>query len=314
MSDREALLAAVCEFPDDDTPRLVYADWLDENTACECCCGTGRNGWKVWDDDHGPCAHCAATGKNGNEARAELIRVQCELARVPQFNGCHCRGRGYLRRTDIPGVFNDEPGNTIPCPYCPLRARAGELLTDERRREWAPVTCPACDKGLRETPGGFFRNCDHCGGTGFAQLTWERGFPVAVRCRMRDVLREKADTCPNCFGYALANGCKRCLSQGIVHKWTVTPWAEGVARSYPVTRWEIVDRGPAVVTVQGGRFYGWNSGDGDNVEPYRIPRCVMDEFPGTAWFATEAEARDALALAVGRAVRRELRLSTTDLR
>jgi uncharacterized protein (TIGR02996 family) len=31
VSDRVALLAAICAHPDDDTPRLVYADWLDEH-------------------------------------------------------------------------------------------------------------------------------------------------------------------------------------------------------------------------------------------------------------------------------------------
>jgi len=31
MSDRAALLAAVCANPDDDTTRLVFADWLEEN-------------------------------------------------------------------------------------------------------------------------------------------------------------------------------------------------------------------------------------------------------------------------------------------
>jgi uncharacterized protein (TIGR02996 family) len=31
MSDRDALLAAICAEPDEDTPRLVYADWCDEN-------------------------------------------------------------------------------------------------------------------------------------------------------------------------------------------------------------------------------------------------------------------------------------------
>jgi uncharacterized protein (TIGR02996 family) len=30
-TDREAFIRAICEQPDDDTPRLVYADWLDEN-------------------------------------------------------------------------------------------------------------------------------------------------------------------------------------------------------------------------------------------------------------------------------------------
>jgi uncharacterized protein (TIGR02996 family) len=32
MTDRDALLAAVRESPDDDLPRLIYADWLDEHS------------------------------------------------------------------------------------------------------------------------------------------------------------------------------------------------------------------------------------------------------------------------------------------
>lgn len=47
MSDEDALLAAIIANPDDDTPRLVYADWLDEN---------------------------------GQPERAEFIRVQIEVA------------------------------------------------------------------------------------------------------------------------------------------------------------------------------------------------------------------------------------------
>jgi uncharacterized protein (TIGR02996 family) len=31
MSDRTALLAAICAHPDEDTPRLVFADWCDEH-------------------------------------------------------------------------------------------------------------------------------------------------------------------------------------------------------------------------------------------------------------------------------------------
>jgi uncharacterized protein (TIGR02996 family) len=48
MSDRDALIAAILANPDEDTPRLALADWLDEH---------------------------------GDPARAEFIRVQCELAR-----------------------------------------------------------------------------------------------------------------------------------------------------------------------------------------------------------------------------------------
>src|SRR5262245_28716208 len=31
MREREALVAAVCETPDDDAPRLVFADWCEEH-------------------------------------------------------------------------------------------------------------------------------------------------------------------------------------------------------------------------------------------------------------------------------------------
>jgi uncharacterized protein (TIGR02996 family) len=53
MHDPAPLLAAVLADPEGDAPRLVYADWLEERGEC---------------------------------ARAELIRVQCELAR----GGFHC--------------------------------------------------------------------------------------------------------------------------------------------------------------------------------------------------------------------------------
>lgn len=48
MSDHDPFLAAICESPDDDLPRLIYADYLDER---------------------------------GEGERAEFIRVQCALAR-----------------------------------------------------------------------------------------------------------------------------------------------------------------------------------------------------------------------------------------
>jgi uncharacterized protein (TIGR02996 family) len=50
MTDQDALLRAICENPDDDAPRLIYADWLDEH---------------------------------GDPLQAEFIRTQIELARGP---------------------------------------------------------------------------------------------------------------------------------------------------------------------------------------------------------------------------------------
>src|SRR5829696_8618990 len=49
MSDEDALLAAIQAHPEEDTPRLMYADWLDEH---------------------------------GKPRRAEFIRVQIELSRL----------------------------------------------------------------------------------------------------------------------------------------------------------------------------------------------------------------------------------------
>src|SRR4051812_30596776 len=60
MSDQAALLQAIIANPDDDTPRLMYADWVDENLP---------------DKTPSPAA--------GPSARAEYIRVQCRLAQYP---------------------------------------------------------------------------------------------------------------------------------------------------------------------------------------------------------------------------------------
>ena len=58
MSDEQALLHAIIADPDDDGPRLVYADFLEE------------------------------TGKPENVARAEFIRLQCEMSRpIPESRG-----------------------------------------------------------------------------------------------------------------------------------------------------------------------------------------------------------------------------------
>lgn len=53
MSDGDRLLAAIWAHPADDTPRLMYADWLQEQ---------------------------------GQHARAEFIRLQCELAHLDEWD------------------------------------------------------------------------------------------------------------------------------------------------------------------------------------------------------------------------------------
>lgn len=55
-SDREAFIRAICESPADDTPRLIFADWLEEQ------------------------------GNKEDRDRAEFIRVQIKLAGMENTN------------------------------------------------------------------------------------------------------------------------------------------------------------------------------------------------------------------------------------
>lgn len=66
MTDRDALLAAVLASPDDDLPRLVYADWLEEH---------------------------------GDADRAAFIRLQVEKARAEPF------GPAYRAATEQAGLL-----------------------------------------------------------------------------------------------------------------------------------------------------------------------------------------------------------------
>jgi uncharacterized protein (TIGR02996 family) len=89
MSEHDALLAAICAEPKEDTPRLVYADWLDENAGtvpCPTCNRQGRTpGRQPW-VAFSQCSACDGSTcvSDGRKERAEFIRVQVELARLPE--------------------------------------------------------------------------------------------------------------------------------------------------------------------------------------------------------------------------------------
>jgi uncharacterized protein (TIGR02996 family) len=57
MTHHDAFLQDIIAHPEDDAPRLIYADWLDEH------------------------------GNEAERARAEFIRIQCELANLPAAEG-----------------------------------------------------------------------------------------------------------------------------------------------------------------------------------------------------------------------------------
>lgn len=75
MPDDDAFLRAIIDNPDDDLPRLVYADWLDEH---------------------------------GDSERAEFIRVQCELERTCHEGDTPARKRLRRRERELRELHENE--------------------------------------------------------------------------------------------------------------------------------------------------------------------------------------------------------------
>lgn len=111
MSDREALLAAIKAFPENDAPRLIYADWLDEH---------------------------------GESERAEFIRVQVELWRLPGCGHPTAWGRSDCRHCELRRIEQTHLGSKYCIPWRALgfgQAPRGALV----RGFVEQVTCTAAD-------------------------------------------------------------------------------------------------------------------------------------------------------------------------
>jgi len=116
VSDRDALLHAICEYPDDDTPRLIFADFLEEN-------------------DEG--------------ARAAFIRAQVEFARTLPWESQAVRCRwhtpqlvsGRAFRDSLPRVY----GLHIEWPEEPFRRGFGWSLNVRTLSEWPERAVPLFD-------------------------------------------------------------------------------------------------------------------------------------------------------------------------
>jgi uncharacterized protein (TIGR02996 family) len=88
MSDAAALLAAIRAAPDDDAPRLIYADWLDEH---------------------------------GQPERAEFIRVQIELDRNEST-------KLRLRESDLLAEHHDAFAGALAAPGLRFRFERGFIV------------------------------------------------------------------------------------------------------------------------------------------------------------------------------------------
>lgn len=160
MADAVALEAAVAADPDDDTPKLMLADVLDErgdlaslDRACDLRLAAQMTRVKAAPDDDGPRLEWADIAERyGRVERAEFVRVQCELA----------------HENDIPWKYSCEARDA-------LRKREQELLDAPHasglcynRTEWAG---PAASLVRGDNPDPY---------------TFRRGFVEAVTCSWPD--------------------------------------------------------------------------------------------------------------------------------
>lgn len=164
MDAGQALLRKIVEDPTDIASRLIFADWLEENAEtalCPECRGVPRpecRGVPRTDKGHAyfwQCPKCDGTGRasDGRAERAEFIRVQCELAQLPD-----CFGEHALPRCDQVPL---EPADW--CRPCLLRRREREL--------WGDFDSGLGRRLLYELPGTLreqvwsvaLRDCFRCG-------------------------------------------------------------------------------------------------------------------------------------------------------
>ena len=162
-TDELGFLSAIVACPEDDTARLVYADWLEEHdetvrVTCKTCGGKGRKKEVATLDDtvdevEVQCWFCHGTGEvesRPNADRAEFIRVQVENARY----GCT-----FAQTPEQPGwrhlCGTDEKGYWL-CTNSRLR---GDELLEQHGREWSRWACLDCKLHERRYA------CTTCGNT-----------------------------------------------------------------------------------------------------------------------------------------------------
>ena len=268
---RSQLLREIAASPDDDTLRLAFADWLDEH------------------------------GDPADADRAEFIRTQFSIGH-PDWLPLGRTGTLFEREAKLLAAHPE--WSRCRCPRCNGRKGRTAKVNGGYDDEW--IDCSTCDGA-----GDLFlarvdpNRSDSRKATDSRTVKFARGFPNSVTCT---------------------------LAEAFAPDGTPTAWAIEVVRQTPVVRFRMTDVGPRNRGgASGGKFHGrevwdWSSAHtpgflmdemaaanprnavGVSIKSRRVAISTPEAGPGsTLWwveFAIESEARDALALAAGRLVRR----------
>ncbi len=306
-----ALLAAIIAHPDDDTPRLVYADFLDEQDDTRKTCPNCKGRVFIPGNDHFSgmdCLVCVGTGTvvdTANRDRADFIRVQCEVgAELKSYNNWSPESLDMICDPD------DGEEQLWKHRVQGMHRRAESLLAVHRSR-WLREPCPKCENGrVWPDPRGESERCPACDGSGDIgeltvkmklshaeggddsytyryPVTFQRGFPFAVgNVRLEDAFTHLVDDSHD--------------------EWFPTAWILRVFTHHPtLQRVPLVDKQPD----NNDENCQWYLDNGHHFNT-QLPLIVFKRFPGYTPYANEVifdtaeHAANVLATAVADVVRK----------
>lgn len=240
METFDALYKTICEQPSEDTPRLMFADLLDETpNYVDCVCAqyegmrssspgmeeTLRNeeasGALTLSDCWVPCEECDGSQRiDLNKVRAEFIRLSISLRNPPDETnmGSVAEWNERAKRSVALCKANYERWVNWTCNVCNGIGKGIKLID---RSEWATyqdkgkpydeIDCPACFR-----TGSLYQS-RNLSRTTRRHIEFMRGFPVSVSCRSDE------------------------LSTLWATKLVPTLWVEEIVKRTPITRFLVTN-------------------------------------------------------------------------
>lgn len=275
-TDEQAILAKIYADPADDTARLVYADWLDDlaNELSE-----------RPKEDRG--------GRDVGEvrAKAEFIRVQCELASASQTGAEKTWWlRRMIRERALLAAHEAEWRKAGPCPRCYVRVAPKWVRTAVSRG------CGNCD-GTTDV-GALTERTET--GEWARKVEFDRGFIGTVQATFEEVFEQR---------YARLDALDSASEYPTV-LWVPTPRALAWMRHATVTRVVLTDREPAESSgteIPKGLWFFRDYSARVAVFPSDLPTVLFESLRGCQilddeehlrCYPTREAAIDALAVAV----------------